>query len=60
MLDSNNFHISIALCNDAMQDKYDLALVLRDIASQIENDARTGRIKDVNGNTVGRFYFSND
>ena len=60
MLDSNNFHVSLALGNAAMQDKFDIALALRDIASRIENDERTGRIRDANGNTVGRFYFSND
>lgn len=59
------FTVEIELGNDAMQTGEDLAHALRGVAAKIEDcsrpvedwpaSVRTGPIRDVNGNTVGRW-----
>lgn len=36
---------------------HESARILRDVADRIENGAAIGTVRDVNGNTIGRFEF---
>lgn len=50
------FKLEIELGNDAMQDQHDVAKVLRDVANHLGGPyGLSGKIKDDNGNTVGRW-----
>ena len=54
------FSVEIDLGNDAMRSELDLADALARIAKQIKfysacHIATDGKVKDVNGNTVGRW-----
>lgn len=56
---NTTFTLSIELGNAAMAEPYDLAMALRRCADHIEaygfqGDVE-GRVRDVNGNTVGRW-----
>lgn len=57
------FTLDINIGNDAMQSSDDLAAALRRIADQLETypldhlfSDGPGRIHDLNGNTVGRYW----
>lgn len=47
--------VSIKLGNAAMQTPEDVAGVLRTIADRFEQGFTEGKIRDMNGNTVGSF-----
>lgn len=60
------FQLRIELGNDAMQEPADVALALRDVADRLESimgfpgtqsvfQTSSPRIRDANGNTVGRW-----
>lgn len=55
----DTFTLTIELGNEAMQTGYDVADLLRELASKIEDDDFTrvdgGRCRDINGNTVARW-----
>lgn len=59
----NKFVLSIDLENDAMQDQHDVAGALRGVADRLSRYVSTnwgpygleGKIRDVNGNTVGKW-----
>lgn len=54
---AGTFELGIELGNAAMQEPEHVAAALRSVAQQLEDHARTGpgRIRDVNGNTVGGY-----
>jgi hypothetical protein len=59
-MEPNQFKLTIALGNDAMQSSYDIADALRATADKIENiytihSGSTGKVIDANGNTVGQW-----
>ena len=47
------FTATIYLGNEAMKDRTDLADALLRLSNEILEEARSGVIRDVNGNTVG-------
>ena len=51
------FSLTITLGNAAMSEPEHVAAALRSVAEQIEDHGRIGecRIRDANGNTVGRY-----
>lgn len=57
------FILAIDLENAAMQDQHDVARALRDVADRLNKYVSTnfgpycieGKIKDINGNTVGKW-----
>lgn len=57
------FKLEIELENDAMQDQHDVAKALKDVAERLNKLVSTrfgpygleGKIKDLNGNTVGKW-----
>lgn len=54
---ANQFKLKIKLGNDAMQTPEDVAAALRKVASRLEGQTLEGRIRDINGNTVGAFEY---
>ena len=60
----NTFTLTIELGDDAMQNNFDVSEALRETAEHVELSAHpdlyrdSGIIKDVNGNTVGRWEFA--
>ena len=60
------FKLEITLGNEAMRDGADIAHKLKDIALSVEHimhdglRGRTDAIRDVNGNTVGRWRVTED
>jgi hypothetical protein len=50
------FRIRIAMGNAEMQNHHNLASVLHGVAARLDQGAQSGSIRDVNGNTVGRFW----
>lgn len=52
------FTVEIRLGNDAMQTDADLADALSSVIDRLDRGTTSGSIKDVNGNTVGRFGVS--
>lgn len=55
MTETRTFTVRIVMGNDAMKNHHNLASVLHHLASQIDQGKLEGGIRDVNGNTVGRF-----
>jgi hypothetical protein len=54
----DTFTLTIELGNDAMRKRRHVASALRDVANAIgQGQADEGRIRDENGNTVGRWEF---
>lgn len=55
----DTFTLTVELGNAAMQDGRDVAGLLRELASKIEDDDFTraygGKCRDINGNTVARW-----
>jgi hypothetical protein len=51
----SNFTLEIELGNDAMQNAGDISDALRCIAEDLDNLGTNGRIRDLNGNTVGKW-----
>ena len=53
------FKLEIELGNDEMRLRRHVATALRDVANSIgaNRTAKYGRIRDVNGNTVGKWEF---
>ena len=47
--------LEITLGNDAMQRLEHLAVAMRDASVKVQCGMKEGRIRDVNGNTVGHF-----
>lgn len=47
------FTVKIELGNGAMSNCIDVANALRDVANKVERGQFMGKIKDINGNTVG-------
>lgn len=51
------FHLTIKLGNDAMQDPYNVAKALREVAARQDSNWPNGTIWDVNGNPVGSWVY---
>ena len=51
------FTLEIQLGNDAVQTSADIAEILRRVSSQVSIADETDTIRDINGNTVGRWTF---
>ena len=51
------FTLTIELGNDAMRSKRDVAKALEVVADRLRSQVAEGKIRDVNGNTVGSFAF---
>lgn len=51
------FTLTMATENAAFEDmpEYEVARILRKVADQIEDGDTTGRVRDINGNTVGAY-----
>lgn len=52
------FQVIIRTSNAAFQDgrkKEEVARILKEIATDIEQGVRENKVKDINGNTVGRW-----
>lgn len=49
------FTLEITLGNAAMKSREDLASALRKVAGELCDGSDSGRIRDVNGNTVGTY-----
>lgn len=49
------FKLEIEIGNDAMQTTDDVADALRDVLLVLDNGGTYGIIRDLNGNTVGRW-----
>ena len=45
--------LTVNLDNDAMQDRYDVAYIIRNAAEAIEQGQESGGLYDINGNKVG-------
>lgn len=56
MLD-NRFTVTIDVGNDAMQTLEDIAGTLEGVAERLRMGESSGKVRDLNGNTVGRFTF---
>jgi len=56
----DKFTLTIELGNDGMQDPADVGHALDEIANELieRRFAVSGTVRDVNGNTVGRWEFS--
>jgi hypothetical protein len=54
------FLVTITMGNEAMQTPEDVASALRTVANKLESGTLDGSVKDVNGNTVGQFSFSEE
>lgn len=52
------FQLKINMGNDAMQHPDDVANSLESIAKDLRNGVGGGRIRDLNGNSVGDFDFT--
>jgi DUF917 family protein len=52
------FTLTIELGNDAMRSKRDVAKALEVVADRLRSQVAEGKIRDVNGNTVGSFAYS--
>ena len=51
------FILEIELGNDAMRSCYHVAKALRDLAKRLKDTGdMEGKIRDINGNTVGSFH----
>lgn len=58
---STQFSLNITLGNDAMRTRQHLATALRQVAKRMMEGAaapETGKIMDVNGNSVGQWIFT--
>jgi hypothetical protein len=53
----DSFSLRIDLGNDAMQENEDVADALAGVATDVGAGQMEGIIRDVNGNTVGRWQF---
>jgi len=51
------FTLEIDLGDDAMKTGADVASALENVARRVCQGADVGKIRDANGNTVGRFEF---
>lgn len=51
----NDFTVTITTGNEAMRTNLDLAEALERVAERLRGGAWQGKIRDVNGNTVGQF-----
>ena len=54
------FTLEIQLGNDAVQTSADIAEILRRVSSQASIADETDTIRDINGNTVGRWTFGEE
>jgi hypothetical protein len=55
------FSLTIASNNEAFSEgngPVEVARILRETADKLESDRFDGRLADVNGNTVGEFFYS--
>lgn len=59
----DKFTLTIELGNEAMQTGADIATALREVADKMDSayghhaiEADNGRIRDLNGNTVGKWW----
>ena len=50
-----DFSLTIITGNEAMKTNLDLAEALEQVAERLRGGEWSGRIRDVNGNTVGQF-----
>ena len=55
-----NFTLNISTGNDAMRTSYDVAEALEAVRGQLMAGAESGRIMDINGNSVGYFLLQLD
>ena len=53
----DNFRIDIGTGNAAFKDPEELGRILRGIARDVDAGAKSGKVRDSNGNTIGRFDF---
>lgn len=51
------FELKIELENDAMMTRRDVARALRALADRIQGGEPYGKVRDVNGNSVGHWGF---
>lgn len=57
------FHLSIEIDNAAFQDNnapHEIARILREAADKIADGQTLGKLRDINGNTVGAFNYDQD
>ncbi len=57
------FILEIELGNDAMRNRADVARKLKEVAAdlvKVYSDRESARIRDLNGNTVGKWEFLNE
>lgn len=54
---NGNLKIELELGNDAMRSNADVVRALKAVIEKIENGSESGKVRDVNGNTVGHFEF---
>lgn len=55
------FKLSFKTGNDAFQDgnkEYEVSRILKELAEKVENGSDGGKIKDINGNTIGEWDLS--
>lgn len=52
----SDFTVTIEMGNDAMREATDVADALQEIIAHLHGGQTDGAIRDVNGNTVGRFH----
>jgi hypothetical protein len=49
------FHLEIACDNAAFEDEDELPRLLREVAARLGEGRTSGRVRDINGNTVGMY-----
>lgn len=52
------FRLALELGNDAMREPEHVADALEQVAERLREGATSGRVRDENGNTVGRWELS--
>jgi cytochrome c-type biogenesis protein CcmH/NrfF len=56
-----NFVLKVGCDNAAFEDPdIEVSRILREVAGRVEAGQKNGRIMDVNGNSVGEFFFNFD
>jgi hypothetical protein len=59
-MNSGKFSVVIELGNDRMRTRYDIACVLQQLAKDVMMGRTDGIIRDINGNTVGKYELETD
>lgn len=56
------FRLNLETGNAAFDDDHltEIARILRDVADKVEHGTNSGKVFDLNGNSVGEFVFSPD